>query len=468
MSESPANSHDQSVEAGATSAGAYWPRPWSGEDGGPRRICRPEGQAGPGLRAGEHLELQTFRDTFAADMLIRREPGELYALRHDMPKGDPLAGDCEGWLEKLDPETLQPLTVTPRFPAGRYWPGGIAAHANGDVYMVFGRWARRFSPDLELKAERRLPVDRPYNSFVILDSGELVTKDCDAPRGEASSTFSVLDPETLESVVPELEVEEGSIARLASDGETVTCVGTESVMRLSLDRDAGRLVVDDDWRPRYARPGQTFGWDPVIADEHVFWMDNGQNSVDWTMRESGTAPSPVRLWWCRHDDQEALRSVEISGLPHGTESNPPAWDPERGVVVAYDAGNAVLRAWKLAGDELEELWRRDDFAHAGHLIVFPDTRELVVQDFRDIPLTRSHGFRRLFRRGIQIAGRNRMVRRYPVIGSDNLVLLDLDSGAEKGRVGVPSPTQAFLFPAPGFDRDIYYLSMSSMARVTVA
>ena len=35
--------------------------------------------------------------------------------------------------------------------------------------------------------------------------------------------------------------------------------------------------------------------------------------------------------------------MEISGLPYGTESNPPAWDHRGGVVVAYDAGNAVLR-----------------------------------------------------------------------------------------------------------------------------
>jgi hypothetical protein len=59
------------------------------------------------------------------------------------------------------------------------------------------------------------------------------------------------------------------------------------------------------------------------------------------------------------------------------------------------------------------------------------------------------------------------VRRFPVIGSDSLVVLDLDTGAEKGRVRVPSPSQSFLFPAPGFDRDVYYLSMTSMARITV-
>ncbi|MBN8867151.1 MAG: hypothetical protein J0H98_06330 [Solirubrobacterales bacterium] len=451
----------------AVEAGAYWPRPWSGEDGGPRRLCRPEGQPGLGIEPGERLKLDVFRDSFAADMLIRREEGELYALRHDMPKGDPLAGDCEGWVEKLDPKTLMPLTVTPRFPAGRYWPGGIAAHANGDIYMVFGRWARRFSKDLELKAERKLPVDRPYNSFVILDTGELVTKDCDAPRGEASSTFSVLDPETLESVVPELEIEEGSIARLASDGRSVICVGTESVLRLNLDREAEELVVDEEWRPHYGRPGQSFGWDPVIADEHVFWMDNGKNSVDWTMRGSGDEPSAVRLWWCRLDDADSLRSVEISGLPHGTESNPPAWDPERGVVVAYDAGNAVVRAWRLVGDDLEPLWRRDDLAHAGHLILHPDTRELVVQDYRDIGALRKPALRRAIRGGVQRLGRYRPIRRYSPIGRDSLVVLDLDTGEEKGRVVVPSPSQAFLFPAPGFDRDVYYLSMTSMARITV-
>jgi len=239
------------------------------------------------------------------------------------------------------------------------------------------------------------------------------------------------------------------------------------VLRLRLDRDRGELVIDENWRPHYGLPGQTFGWDPVISDEHVFWMDNGQNEVDWTMRDTGTAPTPVRLWWCRLDDQNALRSVEISGLPYGTESNPPAWDPERGVVVAYDAGNAVLRAWKLVGDELEPLWRKDDFAHAGHLIVHPDTRELVVQDFRDLKISRRRGLRRLFRRSVQSLGRHALVRRYPVIGQDSLAVLDLDTGEEKGRVGVPSPSQSFLFPAPGFDRDIYYLSMTSMARITV-
>jgi hypothetical protein len=52
-------------------------------------------------------------------------------------------------------------------------------------------------------------------------------------------------------------------------------------------------------------------------------------------------------------------------------------------------------------------------------------------------------------------------------GHDELVVLDLDSGQEKARVEVPSFMQGFLFPAPGFDRDLYYQSLSTIARVRV-
>ena len=97
---------------------------------------------------------------------------------------------------------------TPRLPGGPYWPGGIAAHANGDLHVVFGHWAHRLSPELEVLASHRLPVERPHNSFVVLDGGELVTKDCDAPAGLEPSTVSVLDPETLLPVAEPLRLPE--------------------------------------------------------------------------------------------------------------------------------------------------------------------------------------------------------------------------------------------------------------------
>jgi hypothetical protein len=435
------------------------------------RRCGVEGLPGLGLQAGERLELTASVEAFATDSLVLREPGELYALRHGIPRlGGPMSKPVEAWLERLDPITLEVRASSPRLPGGVFWPGGVAAHANGSLHMVFGRWAHRLSPELEVLASHRLPVARPHNSFVILDGGELVMKDCDAPAGLEPSTVSVLDPETLMPVAEPLRLPEPSIARLAGDGESVIAVGTTMLMRLRLDRDRGRIEIDEQWRPSYGpAPGRSYGWDPVITPEHVLWMDNGRNDTDRTMLGSGSAPDPVRLWWARRDDDRAVRSVEISGLPYGTESNPPAWDPVAGIVLAYDAGNAVLRAWRLVGDELEPLWRLDDFAHAGHLVLYPQTRELIAQDWRDVPALRRPLVRRASRGAVQMLANSAVARRASLpAGSDRLVVLDLDTGREKARVEVPSPSQAFLFPAPGFGRDFYYQSLTTIARVAVA
>ncbi len=435
------------------------------------RRCGVEGLPGLDLKDGERLELKASVEAFATDSLVLREPGELYALRHGIPRfGGPMSKPVEAWVERLDPETLEVLAASPRLPGGVFWPGGIAAHANGSLHVVFGRWAHRLSPQLDVLASHRLPVARPHNSFVVLDGGELVMKDCDAPAGLEPSTVSVLDPDSLMALAPALRLPEPSVARLSSDGESVIAVGTTMLMRLRFDRQAGRIEIDEKWRPSYGpAPGRSYGWDPVITPEHVLWMDNGRNETDRSMLGTGSAADPVRLWWVRRDDQSAVRSVEISGLPHGTESNPPAWDPLEGVVVAYDAGNAVLRAWRLVGDDLEPLWRLDGFAHAGHLVLYPQTRELVVQDWRDMPSLRRPPLRRASRGLVQLLAHSPAARRASLrAGHDELVVLDLDSGREKARVAVPSPSQAYLFPAPGFGRDFYYQSLTTIARVAVA
>ncbi len=452
--------------SGSKAARGYWPAPWSSEDGGPRRWGN-AAVPGLGIKPGESLRVAAARRAFATDMLVRRRPGELYALRHPPPRGAQ-AKPIGAWVERLDPETLEVTARSGELPGGPYWPGGMAAHANGDLHMVYGAWAHRLTPDLKVLASHRLPVDRPHNSFVVLDSGELISKDCDAPAGREPSTVSVLDPETLLAVAPPLRLPEPSIARLSSDGESVIAVGTTRVFRLRLDRSAGRLEIDPSWSPSYGpAPGRSFGWDPVITDEHVLWMDNGGNRVDHTMLGSGVQPDPLRLWWARLD-HGSTRSVEISGHPHGTESNPPAWDPERRIVVAYDSGNAVVRAWRMEGDDLAPLWRRDDVAHAGHLILYPDTRELVVGDWRGPAVLRSRALRPVLRAiGSYIPRTSFGTRAALAGGGDELVVLDLDTGAEKARVAIPSPIQGFLFPAPGFGRDVYYQSLTTIARVVV-
>ncbi len=159
----------------------------------------PYGVRGLAIAPGERLVLAASRDAFVTDALVRREPGELFALRHGPPRGGAQAAPVETWVERLHPETLEVLGSSVRLPGGPYWPGGIAADRSGELLVVFGAWAHRLSPSLEVLASHHLPGARPHNSFVLLSGGELVTKDCDAPAGLEPSTVSILDPVTRSS-----------------------------------------------------------------------------------------------------------------------------------------------------------------------------------------------------------------------------------------------------------------------------
>ncbi len=68
---------------------------------------------------------------------------------------------------------------------------------------------------------------------------------------------------------------------------------------------------------------------------------------------------------------------------------------------------------------------------------------------------------------MQLLAQSSLARRSMAFGNDQLVVLDLDSGVDKARVDVPSPCQGFLFPAPGFGRDVYYQSFTTIARIAV-
>src|SRR2546421_12427956 len=91
------------------------------------RRCCADGVPGLGIRPGEGLEVTAAVDAFGTDVLVRREPGELYALRHDMAARRPLATPVEGWVERIDPETLAVTPSTPRLPGRAALPAGTAA-----------------------------------------------------------------------------------------------------------------------------------------------------------------------------------------------------------------------------------------------------------------------------------------------------------------------------------------------------
>jgi hypothetical protein len=442
---------------------SLWPSPWPAEDGGPARQQTPNGLAGLGLVGGERLQV-TSRDALAPTMCVLREPGEVFLLRHSLgPRGpdDPV----ESWVERIDPLTLEPLGSSPRLSAGPFWPGGLVAHANGSLYVTLGRWCHRLSADLRLLGSRKLPRPRPYNSLVVLACGALVMKDLDR-TGANPTTLTVLDPETLEPLARPLEAPEPSIARLSAVGDTVYLVGDHTISRW--DWDGVRLARDEDWELRYrSQPDQSYGWDVALTGGHAWFMDNGDHDFVTTMLGAGTARGPVHLVRVSLTDASDHELVPVCGAAGGSITNPPLFDPQRRVAVAYDSANGVLAAFRFRGGRLDPLWQRL-FASAGHMLLFADTGELVAYDFHALPGARTRLARATGRRGGARLVLSPRVRRLAArLAHEDVLVLDVETGVERGRASVPSLFQSVLFPCPGWNRDVYYCSFSTVARIAV-
>ena len=71
-------------------------------------------------------------------MFIHRAPGELY-LTGTLPA---FAGPAPyGWVQKIDPLNMEVLENSPELACGEHvWCGSIAAHQNGALYNVNGRY----------------------------------------------------------------------------------------------------------------------------------------------------------------------------------------------------------------------------------------------------------------------------------------------------------------------------------------
>jgi hypothetical protein len=415
----------------------YRPGPWSGEDGGPARLQVPGGPSALALRPGSTLEVRS-RTVPAATMAVTRDPGELYLLRHT-------AGDgAVAFVERIDPLTLEELGRSPDLAGGPTWPGSLAAHANGSLYVVFGNHAHRLDPDLSVVATASLPRARPYNGFVILPDGHLVTKDFAGSRPgvpvaaeeREPCELVVLEPDGL-TVVDRCTLPEPSVARLSASGDEVFVVGDTSLLRVGFDGD--RLAPDRHPPARYRTlAGQTYGWDCVIALGAAWFLDDGDGSEAYSGTLYGHGRSEAPLHLVRVDLSDgACTMTEVCGRSRGLIANPPVIDADRAVAVGYDSGNAVMTGFSIASDgTLTPRWQREQH-HGGHLLLDPGSGALVTGDFD--------------------ADR----------GGDQVVVLDIVTGEEWARAETGSPVQSVLFPAAGFGNDFYLCTFTTVTRVSV-
>ena len=411
----------------------YLASPWPAEDGGPQRLQSPLSGSGLTLRDGETLQCTT-RNTLMSTMTVLGAPGEVYLLTHSALRAK-VGLPTTACVERIDPISLKTLCSSPRLPGGPMWPGGMAIHSNGSIYVVYGRYAHRLDRQCALLASHPLPVDQAYNSFVILNNGLIVTKNLSETT---PARLTVLNAESMASVCADIVCPEASIARLSAIGNTVYVVGVRSIFRYHWDDAAQSLTPDTDWRFDYiGDTTQTYGWDVVLDGTHAWFMDNGKHNYLVKMIGSGVNPTPNRLIRVSMTDATDHQILEISGMTGGSITNPPLVDVKRNIVLAYDSANRYLRAWRfdLVTQTMRPLWEKSPFGCASHMVLYPDTGELAINDYRNF--------------------------------GEEVVLLQIETGAEIARARSGGLTQGVVFPSAGWGRDFYWSSMGRLARIFV-
>jgi hypothetical protein len=418
---------------------AYFDSPWPSEDAGPARLQTPKDSPSLNLQAHERLQ-RTSRRTHLSTMTVLGAPGEVFLLTHSvLPSHLGLATSAQ--VQLIDPITLTTRCQSPRLPGGPMWPGGMAVLGNGHVLVVYGRYAHLLNRQCEVLHSRQLPVNEPYNSFVVLANGHVVTKNLSTTT---PARLSVLHPDTLEHVAPDTVCPEPAIARLSAQGNTVYVEGITCVHRYHWDDTQGCLVQDVTWSYPYLNDApQSHGWDMVLTAHDAWFMDNGAHNYLISMLRAGLNDAPNRLHRVSLRNSNSHQHWEVSGIQGGAITNPPLVDESRQIVVAFDSANRHLRAWRIlrnstqdAPPVLKDLWHLRNFGAASHMLLFADTGELCVNDYKRF--------------------------------NEQVVILDIETGQEKSRISTGGLMQGVVFPSAGWQRDIYWSSMDRLTRLHIA
>ncbi len=428
----------------------YWPSAWPVECGGNRRQ-----KASPDRLdvAKGTATVTSVRNNRWNVMVVEREPGQWY-LGGTMAN---FSGPSPfGWVQRIDPTTLEPLASSPELPCGDHvWCGAILAHANGSIMSVNGSYLHRLDPDdLSITVERRLPADRSHNGLLALADGTLITKDLRL-EGQGGTTIARLDADTLELVGEPLVLPEGSMGRIAADltdhGEHVYVPGAEHLWRLVVD---GERLAIDDWRPRYRTAGSERGlsWDACLSDGACWIMDcgdvesvrqihttepNGRFDEPPGRKLSWRLPAPwsgsQRLLRVSLDDPDDIVEIEPFGVPGGGIIAPPAHVPEHQMAIAWDSVNGGLAGVDTSGETLEVAWHLD-VRPSMQPVVFPASAELAINDFTDS-------------------------------GTDDIVVVDIATGAILDRVDTGSRIGNGMFLTADGDRGLFYCSTLTVAHI---
>lgn len=346
-----------------------------------------------------------------------------------------------GWVEEIDPITLETINASQELSTGGHnWCGGASVLADGSIITGFGRCIHKLNLDLELLAELELPVDQAHNGVLRLSDGMMVTRSMEHDPSK-KSVFTLFDPDSLEHFQT-FEFLGASIGRFCidpRDGLDHLYATTPTHIHRLIYQDRA-LSLDHNWSACYDVPGedQSFAWCNTVGDDSVWFMDMGDlPPLESIMRAYplGSKPvsfsqlnqAPLRVHRVSTQDSRSLDAFVPFGLPAGGQGASPLYVQDKSILMAFDTLNRKTGAWKYDGaGGFTELWVRD-IGNSNQPLYYPDTGEVILDDVKEDQTV-------------------------------DAVVLDIETGKEKGRVATGTLFAAGMMACPGFGRDFYAAS----------
>ncbi|MEO1480508.1 MAG: hypothetical protein AAFU77_00265 [Myxococcota bacterium] len=367
----------------------------------------------------EDVLVETIEMPFPA-LLYSRDPDEIFvfggtplaldtfvSLIDGLPEGE---SETAPYFAKYTPSSGELVSIDLDRGSGLPYLGGALVHADGFVYVASQAHLYKFEPTtMTIEASIDLPAPDPgtvYNGLAVSRTGELILKSTSFLSGDTGLLLINTDPlETVFSTPCECASARLTLAIDDQGVEHLYHLNREITFRYVVE--PGSLTLDTDWVARFDPDGRGENQEPtspVVLNGRVYYTTN--TNFESTL--------PMRVFW---QEQNATYTPEMPPLTGPLLFDDPeeraGWsfsgmyaDESTGVLLALDQGRGLVNAFLPRDDgSIDILWQKQLTVSAGNTLV-ADRRMVYFTDF--------------------------------VNDSNNLVVLDLDTGDELLRLPTPA------------------------------
>jgi len=342
------------------------------------------------------------------------------------------------YLMKINPFTLDTLSVQLNGGLGSNYVGGALVHENGFVYAVVKAQLFKIDPsNMHILASLKLPLpgsgNTVYNGLAVSANGNIITKSTIFGTAKGDNSFILVDPDSMqikfklaqETASPRLTLSNDSLGN-----EYVYHLNLNYTYRMKILKDS--LALDSLWMAAYAPYGTIDNEEPtspVIA----------YNKVHYTTNTVFSADNAMKIFW-QDTDRVYYNDRDTLGGKYMFKDTIKAGynffhlsidDVVTKIIIGSDQGNGTIAGLRINdSNKLEHIWEKNYNLSA---------RPAIVADRKMVYL-------------------NHFEHSSDSEGSDYFIVLDLETGKELARIKTPATSPTIATVVVGMNNDVYYCS----------